>query len=200
MTRDDVEIHARDVMYHGFFRIERYRLRHKLHAGGWSGEVMRELFARGHAAALLPYDPKLDAVVLIEQFRVGAYCAGRGPWITEIIAGMIDEGETAEEAARREAIEEAGLTVADIVPITTYLTSPGASSETVAIFCGRVDASNAGGIYGIGHEQEDIRVIVLKAAEAFALRRRNKEIEDSITVNSLLWLELEREALRARWR
>ncbi len=200
MTDEDVEILARERLYQGFFRLERVRLRHRLHAGGWSGIVERELFIRGRAAGVLLYDARLDAVALIRQFRVGAFAAGRGPWITEIVAGVIDDGESPEETVRREAVEEAGLAIAELIPITTYLTSPGASSETVALFCGRVDAAGAGGIHGIHDEQEDIRVIVVPAAEAFAMRRRNDEVQDSITVNALLWLELEREALRARWR
>jgi len=123
-----------------------------------------------------------------------------GPWLIESVAGVIDPGESAEETVRREAVEEAGTAISDIVPITTYLTSPGACSEVATLFCGRVDASGAGGIHGVGHEEEDIRVVRLSAAEAFARRRKNEEIQDSITVNALLWLELEREDLRRRWR
>lgn len=199
MTRDDVEILSHERLYQGFFSLERFTLRHRLHAGGWSGIIERELFVRGAAAGVLLYDPRLDAVVLIRQFRMGAFGAGRGPWITEIVAGIVDPDENAEATVRREAVEEAGVAITDLVPITTYLTSPGACSETVALFCGRVDASSAGGIHGIGREQEDIRVIVLPVAEAFALRRKNDEIQDSITVNALLWLELEHQALRQRW-
>jgi ADP-ribose pyrophosphatase len=200
MSRDDVEIIKREVAFQGFFRVERYRLRHRLHAGGWSGELEREVFARGNAAAVLPYDPGRDAVVLIEQFRMGAFAAGEGPWLTEIVAGMIDPGETAEAVVRREAMEEAGLVVGELVPISEHLSSAGGTSENVSIFCGRVDAANAGGIHGLGHEHEDIRVLVVPATEAFAMRRRCREVHDSTTMTALLWLELEREALRRRWR
>jgi len=200
MTEDDVEILTRETAFQGFFRLERFTLRHRRHAGGWSGVIERELFVRGPVAGVLLYDPRLDEVVLVEQFRMGAYGAGRGPWLVEIVAGVIDPGESAEETVRREAVEEAGTAISDIVPITTYLTSPGACSEVATLFCGRVDASGAGGIHGVGHEEEDIRVVRLSAAEAFARRRKNEEIQDSITVNALLWLELEREDLRRRWR
>src|SRR3546814_7835017 len=80
MDDTDVEIAARDTCYQGYFRIDRYRFRHRLHGGGWSGEITRELFERGHAVAVLPYDPQADAVVLIEQFRIGAYAAGLPCW------------------------------------------------------------------------------------------------------------------------
>lgn len=199
MTRDDVEIIAQELLYQGFFRYERYRLRHKLHAGGWSAVMTREVFDRGRAVGVLLYDPKLDVVVLIQQFRIGAFAAGRGPWLTEIVAGALDPEEEPADAVRREAVEETGLAIEALLPMTTYLTTPGACSETIALFCGRVDAANAGGVHGIGHEDEDIRVIVVPAAVAFAMRRKNDEIQDSITVNALLWLELEREALRRRW-
>ncbi len=200
MTKDDVEVIAHETLFQGFFRLEGFTLRHRLHAGGWSGAVERELFVRGPVAGVLLYDPKLDAVVLIEQFRMGAFGAGCRPWLVEIVAGIIDPGETAEETVRREAVEEAGVAFSDLVPITSYLTSPGACSEIAHLFCGRVDASHAGGIHGIGAEHEDIRVVALPAAEAFARRRKNDEIRDSITINALLWLELEQEALRRRWR
>ena len=94
MTRSDVEIIEKTVCYEGFFRIERYRLKHRLYNGSWSGEIVRELFERGHAAAVLPYDPVRDEVVLIEQFRVGALAAPGGPWLMEIVAGVIDGDET----------------------------------------------------------------------------------------------------------
>ena len=102
-----VEILYKTVCYDGFFRMERYRLRHRLFRGGWSRELTRELFARGHAAAVLPYDPLLDAVVLVEQFRIGALEAPGGPWLLEIVAGIIEPGETPEDVVRREAVEEA---------------------------------------------------------------------------------------------
>ncbi|HLI10863.1 MAG TPA: NUDIX domain-containing protein [Alphaproteobacteria bacterium] len=200
MNRDDVELVSRELLFQAHFRLEQYNLRHRLHAGGWSDVISRDMFERGSSAGVLPYDPERDAVVLIQQFRAGAYAAGCGPWLTEIVAGMIGDGETAEAVCHREAKEEAGLVLGELVPISTHLTTPGACSETVSLFCGRVDSSGAGGIHGLDHEHEDIRVIVVPAAEAFAMRRRNEEIHDSSTVACLLWLELNREELRRRWR
>jgi ADP-ribose pyrophosphatase len=198
-TRDDVEIVSHEVLCQGYFRLERYHLRHKLHRGGWSDVLSRELFERGKAAAVLLYDPARDAVVLIQQFRVGALAAGHDPWLMELVAGVIDDGEKGERTVGREAVEEANVTVSDLVPISTHLTSPGGCSETVEIFCGRCDSSKAGGVHGLRAEQEDIRVLVVPAAEAFAMRRRHQEIFDSSTLLALLWLELERENLRRRW-
>ena len=129
-SSDDVDIREKRTVYQGHFRIDRYRLRHRLHEGGWSAEMSREVFERGHAAAVLPYDPIRDEVVLIEQFRVGAYAAGKSPWLVEIVAGIIDPGETPEEVVRREAREEAGLEVGALERIADYLSSPGGASES----------------------------------------------------------------------
>lgn len=198
MTRPDVEILARETCFQGYFRIDRYRLRHRLHGGGWSGEMTRELFERGHAVAVLPYDPAADAVVLIEQFRIGAYAAGFSPWLIEIVAGIIDEGEAPEAVARREAREEAGCTITDLVPVHRYLSSPGGMSESVALYCGRVDSAGVGGVHGLADEHEDIKVEAVPWAEA---RRRldGGEIRNSVTIIALQWLALHRDDLRRRW-
>ncbi len=199
MTRDDVQILEKTPAYEGYFRIDRYRLRHRLHKGGWSGEMTREVFERGHAAAMLPYDPVLDRVVLIEQFRIGAYAAGRDPWLVEIVAGIIEPGETAADVVRRESVEEAGRPVLDLIPICTFLVSPGGTSESISLFCGRMDSSGAGGIYGQAEEHEDIRVIVLPFAEAKA-RVEAGRIDNASALIALQWLMLNRDSLRQKWR
>ena len=198
MDRDDVEIRDRETVYDGYFRMERYRLRHRLHGGGWSGEVTRELFERGHAAALLPYDPHLDAVVLIEQFRIGAYAAGWNPWLIEIVAGIIEPGEKAEDVVRREAAEETGLTVTDLMPIAEYLASPGGASETTTLFCGRVDAARAGGIHGLAEEGEDIEVSIHQGKDIEALVSSGR-IRNAVSLIALQWFVLNRQTLRRRW-
>ena len=78
MTSRKVDILERVTAFQGYFRVDRYRLRHETFDGGMSAEITREIFERGHAAAALPYDPVRDEVVLLEQFRVGAHAAGRG--------------------------------------------------------------------------------------------------------------------------
>lgn len=106
-AKKDVEIIARETLYRGFFSLDLYRFRHRLFNGEMSGEVRREIFERGHAAVLLPYDPVRDEVVLIEQIRIAAWDTSKTPWLLEMIAGMIEEGESVEDVARREAVEEA---------------------------------------------------------------------------------------------
>ena len=199
MNEDDVEIVRKETAYRGFFRIDRYWLRHRLHAGGWSDVVMREVFERGHAAAVLPYDPERDAVVLIDQFRIGALAAGVNPWIAEIVAGMIEDGETAEAVAYREAEEEIGCPVRDLIKVCDYLSTPGGASEMVTLFCGRVDSALACGVHGNKAEFEDILVYTLPLDEALA-RLRTGEIRNSVTIIALQWLALNRDSVRAQWR
>ncbi len=198
-SRADVEIIEQKTVFQGYFRIDRYRLRHKLFAGGWSGEVMREIFERGHAAAVLPYDPARDTVALVEQFRIGALSAGRDPWMIEVVAGIIDAGETPEDVVRREALEESGVTLTALAPMLTFLASPGGTSETCALYCGCADLSEAGGIHGLPEENEDIRVLVMPADEAIALLDQGK-VENATAVIALQWLALHRDRLRRDWR
>ncbi|VEB89240.1 ADP-ribose pyrophosphatase [Citrobacter koseri] len=120
-----------------FFSLDLYRFRHRLFNGEMSGEVKREIFERGHAAVLLPFDPERDEIVLVEQIRIAAYDTSETPWLLEMVAGMIEEGETVEEVARREAMEEAGLEVKRTKPVMSYLASPGGTSERLFYFSGR---------------------------------------------------------------
>ncbi|WP_318494012.1 ADP-ribose diphosphatase [Photobacterium leiognathi] len=187
---EDVDILAKETVYQGFFKMVKYRFRHKLFAGGWSGEISREMFERGHAAALLPYDPITDDVVLIEQFRVGAMAAGCEPWQLEIVAGMIDhQDESAEDVVKREAVEEAGLTVAELQKVTRYLSSSGGCSEMLDIFVGTVDSTQAGGIHGLAEESEDIRVHVVSREQAYEWVESGK-IENAASIIALQWLQL----------
>ncbi len=136
MNEKRFEILDKTRCHDGYFALDRYRIRHSLFGGGWSGERVFELFERGRAAAVLPYDPVRDEVVLIEQFRIGALEAAGGPWLVEIVAGIIEAGETPEAVVRREMQEEAGCAVGDLIPICTYLATPGACTETIAVFAG----------------------------------------------------------------
>ena len=194
------EILDKAICYSGFFRMEKYRLRHEQFAGGWSPEITRECLERGHAVAVLPYDPETDQMVLVEQFRVGALEFPGGPWLLEIVAGIIDHpGETTEEVARRETVEEAGCMLLDLVPICHYLVSPGGASESITLFCGRIDASTiTPGVRGVVAEHEDIQVHVVTRAEAMALLHAGR-INSAAPIIALQWLELNRPALLERW-
>ncbi|MCK4608779.1 MAG: NUDIX domain-containing protein, partial [Gammaproteobacteria bacterium] len=134
-------------------------------------------------------DPKLDKVVLIEQFRIGAIEDKNSPWLLELVAGLLDKDKTKQQTSILEAKEEAGLEVNELIPIYEYWSSPGASSEFVSLYCALVDASKAHGIHGLEHENEDIYVHVLDRKEAFAAVESGR-INNSLAIIGLQWLEL----------
>jgi ADP-ribose pyrophosphatase len=198
MTDARVVVLEQTLAFDGFFKVIRYRLRHACFAGGMSPELVREVLERGHAVAVLPFDPERDQVVLIEQFRIGALGVVDEPWLVEPVAGIIEPGEDAPQVARREAAEEAGLELLDLVPACTYFASPGGSTETCKVFIGRVDAARAGGIFGVADEGEDIKAHVLPLEEALALLDDGR-IHAAPTVVALQWLALHRAELSKRW-
>jgi ADP-ribose pyrophosphatase len=196
--RQQIEIVDREVVYQGFFRLDRYTLRHSLYAGGMSGVMVRELLERGHAAAVLPYDPVRDEVVLIEQFRIGALEMAEGAWLHEIVAGMIEPGETAEAVVMREAQEEAGCVIQQLEFISRYLVSPGGCSEQISLYCGKIDAARAGGLFGLDEEHEDIRATAVPFAEAMVMLERGA-IASATPIIALQWLALHHDRLQERW-
>lgn len=197
-AKKDVEIIARETLYRGFFSLDLYRFRHRLFNGEMSGEVRREIFERGHAAVLLPYDPVRDEVVLVEQIRIAAWDSSETPWLLEMVAGMIEEGESVEDVARREAVEEAGLIVDRTKPVLSYLASPGGTSERLSILVGEVDATQAKGIHGLVEENEDIRVHVVSREQAYQCVEEGS-IDNAASVIALQWLQLHYEQLRKEW-
>ena len=193
-----VEVVERELCYQGFFSLERVHLRHSLHRGGMSPVLVREILEKGNVVAILPYDPVTDTVVLIEQFRVGAMGNAPSAWLLEIVAGLMEPGEPPDDVARREAAEEAGLAVRRIEPIARFFATPSKSSELTHLYCGEVDASGAGGVHGLAHEGEDIRVIALRAEQAFALLETGR-IDSAWPMIALMWLRRHRARLRLAW-
>ncbi|EKO3956539.1 ADP-ribose diphosphatase [Vibrio fluvialis] len=196
-TLEDVEIVSTETLFQGFFRMVKYRFKHRLFQGGWSQTIEREMFERGHAAALLPYDPQRDQVVMIEQIRVGAL-EHANPWQLEIVAGIIDRAESAEEVVRREAEEEAGISVNRTEKITSYYPSAGGCSEKLDVYVGEVDASLAHGVHGLDYEGEDIKVHVMSRRDAYQLVKEGR-IENGASIIALQWLELNYGQLQSQW-
>lgn len=187
----DVEILREENLYQGHFKLKKIIFRHKLFNGGMSGEVVRELMIKGEAAAVIAYDPVRDNVVLVEQFRIGAYNpkTQNSPWLLELIAGMVEEGETAESVAVRESQEEAGLTVSNLTHALSVWDSPGGAYERLHIFLGLVDSQNIGGVHGLAEENEDILVHVVSREQAYQWVQTGK-IDNVIAVLGLQWLQL----------
>jgi ADP-ribose pyrophosphatase len=192
------EITDRALCYQGFFRLERLQLRHSLYAGGWSCVLRRELFTRSDAVAVLPYDPTRDRVLLIEQFRAGALESPHGPWLIEIIAGLIEPGEQREEVAHREAREETGCELLDLHHICDYYSSPGGFSERVSVYLARADLADVSGVHGLREEGEDIRISVVSAEAAFQMVASNV-IVSAMPIIALQWLQIHRERIRQSW-
>lgn len=197
MTKE-FKIIDREVAYKGFFRLEKYKLQHTLFQGGWSEEITRELFMRGNCVAVLLYDPYRDEVVLIEQFRAGAILNPDRAWLVEIVAGAIEEGESAEEVAYRESVEEAGCEIEEMMLINEFYTTPGGASERISLFCGKVDTTNVGGVHGLDHEHEDILVSSVKFDEVFQMVESGR-IESGIPIIAIQWLYIHRNELKKKW-
>ena len=198
MQREDVEIIEREACFHGFYQLDRLHLRHRQFGGGMGPQLSRELFVRPDAVCVLPYDPQRDTVVLIEQFRVGALDKSASPWLLELVAGLIDKDEAPEEVARREAVEEAGVTLSSLWPITQYYPSPGASDERVHLFIGRCDSEGVGGVHGLAEEGEDIRVHVWPFEDALAAMKDGRT-DNAASIIALQWLALNRAEVRGLW-
>lgn len=202
---DDVEVVDNTLGYDGFFQIRSLTLRHKLYEGGWSKSINRELFCCFDAVGVLLYDPAMDAVAMVEQFRVGALghellagdsAEGRSPWLLELVAGLIDKAEPPEVVASRESEEEAGALIQQLEPIARYYSSPGGSAEYFHLFCGKSDLSEVGGIHGVEDESEDIRVHVLTVDEALAGLASGR-FNNAHSIIALQWLQLNRDRLRS---
>ena len=187
--QNKVDIEQVETVYQGYFRVDKFHLKHSLYQGGMSQSLSREVFQRGHIGAVLLYDINKQCLVMIEQFRPGAYAAGWEPWILECIAGVIEKNETPELLVRREASEEAGCEISMLFPIHHFLSSPGACSETVHLYCGLVDSNLAGDICGLDDEGENIKVRIIPCESVSELLSENK-IVNAKTLIALQWFLL----------
>ncbi|WP_413203551.1 NUDIX domain-containing protein [Rhodospirillum sp. A1_3_36] len=204
MTKDtfrpsQVTVTDRKRVANGYIKVDQIRLRHEQYAGGMGPEIQREVVNRGDAAAILLYDAPRDRVVLVEQFRPAAWDKGmKNPWLLEIVAGIIDPGEDAESVARRESVEECGLTPNNLIHFAQVLASPGVLTESISFFCGQVDSEGAGGLHGLAEEGEDIKVVVLDA-DRFIAMARDGELSNGTCLIAAQWFALNRNDLRAKW-
>ncbi len=196
--KNDVELEPQSALYQGFFKLIKYQFRHKLFAGGWSPTISREVLERGHAVAVLLYDPALNEYVFIEQFRIGALPTSESPWLLEIVAGMIEPDESPDEVCRREAFEEAGVEIQQLYKALSYLSSPGGTTERIHIYIGEVDATTAAGIHGLDNESEDI--LVRRVSEAQTLRWLEQgKLDNAATLIAVQWFLLNKKTVLNEW-
>lgn len=200
----DVVIESEQRVWDGRFPLEVVRFRHRRFDGAMSGLKTWELWRRGRAAAVLPYDPDTDVVVLIEQFRLPALAAGMEPVMVELPAGLCDDGESPEQTARREMIEEMDLTVGELRRIGGFLLTSGGADEVCEVYIGHVhvppaDAEGIAGHAGLAEEHEDIQVRVWPAQAAIDAALAGR-FTNSVTTLGLLWLAARHAEIRAAWR
>ncbi|MEI6893597.1 MAG: NUDIX domain-containing protein [Colwellia sp.] len=189
----DVTVHSVVTKYQGFFKMNEYSLQHQLFSGDTSTTFTREVFERGDAVVVIPYDVKQDKVLLIEQFRVGAIKGKDSPWLLEFIAGMFDDNESPTDVAIREAKEETNITLCrhDLVPIMQYLSSPGATSERIHLYLAHFDSTtvDTGAVFGLPAENEDIKLHLVSRMQALDLLTQGK-ITNAATIIGLQWLAI----------
>lgn len=187
-----------ELKHAGFFTLKELTVEHDKFAANGKQIIKRELIEKGDAVALLPYDPDNDAVVLIEQFRIGALSDQKSAWLTELIAGMIEPGETKEDVVRREAQEEAGCNFSHLRLIHEYYVSPSSMPEIISLYCAKTNSRGIAGIYGLAIEQEDIRVKVVELQQALAMMNSG-EIRSATAIIALQWLQNNWQALKHEW-
>lgn len=193
MGEKRVEIESREIVFDDFFRIEKAALRFERFDGTMSKTVKRLSLERGDAVAALIFNRDSNKLLLTYQFKYPTLKKGDG-WVTEVLAGMIDGGETPEEALRREIDEEAGFEIRSVAHIHTFYVSPGGTSERIFLYYVEVsDADKIGAGGGLASEGEDIRVVEYTLPEAWELLDR-REINDAKTLVALMWLRSKREA------
>ena len=194
-----LDVREDSLVWSGRFPLQRVRFTYERFDGTRSGELTWELWRRGGAVVVLPYDPWSDRIALIEQFRLPALAAGFQPIMTECVAGLLEPGEDPLAAARRETAEEAGLEPDLMEPMGHFMLMQGGCDEHVQMFCGRVRlTANAEGNFGLGSEEEDTRLRVIAAEEGFEMLEGGGMQNDTGAL-ALMWLRHHRARLRQEW-
>tara|TARA_B100000214_G_scaffold326329_1_gene264308 strand:- start:1912 stop:2493 length:582 start_codon:yes stop_codon:yes gene_type:complete len=172
-------------LYDGFFKMNEVTLKYRKYDGNWSNNIKRELFGGAQVAAVLPYDPISKEIILIQQFRPGTISKDIDHYLDEIVAGIIDEGESPEIAAKRECLEETGCEVKKLIPIQGYFPAPGSSESFYHLFLGEVKSFKGSKIQGLENENEDIFV------KCFKINEVRKKMEDGKILNGLTLIALQ---------
>ncbi len=198
-TPSRVVVHSTETISDEHFLFERIQLQNETFAGGMSRTLTREVLRSGKVVVILLYDPFADRILLTQQFRIGACLNGiANPWLLECVAGMVDQDEASEAAARREVKEETGCEVRDLQLIGEYLTSPGITDELSALYVARFDVATAGGVHGLAAEAEDIRTQLLSREQASAAAA-NGSVRNVMTQIALLWFQLHGAEVQRSW-
>ena len=176
-------------IHDGFFKMNEVTLKYKKYDGSWSNEIKRELFGGAQVSAVLPYDPENKKIILIQQFRPGTINRNCENYLDEIVAGIIDPGETPEDAAKREVFEETGCEIKHLRSIQGYFPAPGSSESFYNLFLGEVIAPKEEIIRGLDNENEDILVRSYSFDEV-KIKMENNEILNGLALIALQWFFL----------
>ena len=176
-------------IYDGFFKMNEITLKYKKYDGSWSNNVKRELFGGAQVSAVLPYDPVKKEIVLIQQFRPGTIFKDVDNYLNEIVAGIIDDGESPEIAAKRECLEETGCKIKKLIPIQGYFPAPGSSQSFYHLFIGEIKTFEGKRVMGLKNENEDILVKSYKIDEIKEKMHRGEFI-NGLTLVALQWFFL----------
>ncbi|NOD63528.1 MULTISPECIES: NUDIX domain-containing protein [unclassified Ruegeria] len=196
-TRKDVIVHRHNRAYVNYFGMEEVDLQHRQHDGTMGPVLQRGSLMQGSAVSVLPYDPVRDTVLVVEQFRPPAFLINDPePWLWEAVAGMIDPGEEPEQAAHREAMEEAGVTFDRLEYAGGAYSSSGSSTGFMYLFVGLGDLTHTTTTGGLDTEGEDIRSQILPFDTFIEMTDRHV-FKDVQLVALAYWLARHRDRLRA---
>ena len=176
-------------LYNGFFKMNEVTLKYKKYDGSWTNKIKRELFGGAKVSAVLPYDPIKNEIVLIQQFRPGTISKNDNNYLDEIVAGIIDPGETPEETAIRECYEETGCKIKKLTPIQGYFPAPGSSESYYYLYLGEIKTISETRIMGLESENEDIFVKSYKIDEVRS-KMNDGKILNGLTLIALQWFFL----------
>ena len=176
-------------IHNGFFKMHEVTLKYQKYDGSWTNNIKRELFGGAQVSCVLPYDPIKKEIILVQQFRPGTISKNFDNYLNEIVAGMIDEGENPEDAAKRECLEETGCEIKKLIPIQGYFPAPGSSESFYYLYLGEIEAFEGSRIMGVENENEDIFVKSYKI-EVVREKMKNGEFLNGVTLIALQWFFL----------
>lgn len=185
--------------FQGYHALDVVELEHdSLTGDGSTVKMQREVFSGAMVSCILPYIPETDELLLNQQFRVGAFLMDEpAPFLYECAAGAIDDGETPEDAARRECLEETGCTVTDLEFIGVCYPSPGGMDAKFFLYIGRIAAAKPG-YFGFVDEGEEIKTHLLPSSKVIEMLDKN-QINNAATMISVHWFARHHQQLRQKW-
>jgi ADP-ribose pyrophosphatase len=194
LGKSDAKCLGRSALHHGFLHVHKYKIQHTMFSGKNTNPIYRELVLLPKSIGVILYDPQKNAVVMIEQFRMGAFLNNDDPWLLEIVAGFVENNETIVEAVKREVVEEANYKPEQVVHIADVLLSPGYSTEKMSLHCALINARNVSEVLGVAAENEDIRTHVFPVDKLYSMLEAG-DINNAPAIIAIQWLKINQHKL-----